>query len=111
MTGATSLDGGGARWIAALGGDGPIREAALHQLRALLTRVAWFEVERRRKQLHYLSTVQLNGLVRDARENACAALLEQLRDYRGQSRFEVWAAKFGIHEAAAAARRRSDSPR
>ena len=105
-----SHDGDGARWIAALGRDGPIREAALTRLRAL-TGVACFEVERRRKQLRDLSTAQLNGLVRDARDNACAALLEQLRDYRGQSRFEVWAAKFGIREAAAAARRRSDSPR
>ena len=108
---ATLLDGDGARWIAAVGRDGPIREAALTELRALLTGVVWFELERRREQLHDPSIVQLNRLVRDARENACDALLEQLRDYRGQSRFQVWAAKFGIRAAAAAARRRSDSPK
>ena len=110
-TGATSLDGDGARCIAALGDEGPIRDAALAGLRALLTGVAWFEVERRRRQLLDLSTGQLNRLVRDAGDNACAALLEHLCDYRGQSRVEVWAAKFGIREAAAAVRRRSDSPR
>ena len=100
------LDSDGVRWMTALGGGGPGREAALMRLRALLARVAWFEVDRRRRQLRGLSTAQLNGLVRDVGDNACAALLEQLHGYRGQSRFEVWAAKFGIRETAAAARRR-----
>ena len=109
--GAIPPDGEGAAWIGALGGDGPDREAALTQLRALVTGVAWFEIARRREQLRDLSAAQLKRLVRDAGDRACAALLEQLRDYRGQSRFEVWAAKYGIREAGAAARRHSGSPR
>ena len=89
------------------GGSGS--EAALSHLRALLTAVAWFELERRRPQVHDLSSAQVARLVRDAAERAGAALLQRLDDYHGQSRFEVWAAKFAIHETAGAARRHTST--
>lgn len=83
--------------------------AALAELRPLMTSVAWFELERRRAQVSDLSTAQVARLVRDASERAGVALLKRLGDYRGQSRFEVWAAKFAIHETALAARRHNDA--
>ena len=86
-------------------GHGAEREAALGQVRALLTEVAWFELERRRAEFHELSAAQAAQLVHDAGESAYAALLDRLGDYRGRSRFAVWAAKFAIRETAAAARR------
>jgi len=89
------------------GGSGA--EAALSHLRALLTAVAWFELGRRRPQVHDLSSAQAARLVRDAGERAGAALLQRLGDYHGQSRFEAWAAKFAIHETAAAARRHTSA--
>jgi hypothetical protein len=79
--------------------------AALADLRLLMISVAWFELERRRAQVSDLSTAQVARLVRDASERAGVALLSRLGDYHGQSRFEVWAAKFAIHETAVAARR------
>ena len=84
-------------------------EAALSHLRTLLTAVAWFELERRRPQVVDLSSAQVARLVRDAGDRAGTALLQRLGDYQGQSRFEVWAAKFAIHETAAAARRHHPS--
>jgi hypothetical protein len=98
----------GAGWAADLGAAGPDRAAALVQLRALLIAVAWFELERRRADVRDLSSAQVARLVRDAGERSYRTLLGHLADYHGQSRFEVWAAKFAIHELAAAARRHSD---
>jgi hypothetical protein len=89
--------------------DWPGSEAALSRLGVLLTAVAWFELERRRTQVLDLSSAQVARLVRDAGERAGAALLQRLGDYHGQSRFEVWAAKFAIHETAAAARRHTST--
>ena len=89
------------------GGSGS--QAALSQLQALLNSVAWFELERRRPQVLDLSSAQVARLVRDAGERAGVALLQRLGDYHGQSRFEVWAAKFAIHETAVAARRHSSA--
>lgn len=104
---ASPADGEGTYCVDDLTGDGPAHNAALVRLRALLIAVAWFELERRRAQLRDVSTAELARLVRDAGEAASTALLSRLGDYRGQSRFEVWAAKFAIREAAAAARRQS----
>ena len=88
----------------ALAADGQVRAAALFRLRIFLVAVALFELERRREQLDALSSAEAARLVRGAAETACAAILTCLDDYRGQSRFAVWVAKFAIHEAAAAAR-------
>jgi hypothetical protein len=96
-----SVDAG---WAADLDADGPDRAAALVRLRALLIAVAWFELERRRADVRDLTGAQVERLVRDAGERAYRTLLCRLADYQGQSRFEVWAAKFAIHELAAAAR-------
>lgn len=93
--------------IGDLRNDGTDSAAALAQLRALMNSVAWFELERRRAQVSDLSAAQVARLVRDAGERAGVALLKRLGDYQGQSRFEVWAAKFAIHETALAARRQS----
>ena len=95
----------GTSWVGALADDGPAGELALLRLRSLLIAVGWFELERRRAQLAWLSIPAAARLVRDAADAACATLLRRLDEYHGQSRFEVWAAKFAIHEAAAAARR------
>lgn len=83
--------------------------AALAQLRRLMIAIAWFELERRRPQVCDLSTSQTARLVRDASERAGVAVLEQLGDYHGQSRFEIWAAKFAIREMAVAARRHTNA--
>lgn len=79
-------------------------DAATLRVRALLLAVCWFEFERRSAQVASLTEAEAELLVRGARDRACAALLARLGDYRGQSRFAVWAAKFAIRETAEAAR-------
>ena len=94
-----------AGWPDALADTGPARALALLRLRAFLGAVGWFELERRSVQLAELSSAERAELARSAADVAFTALLSSLDDYHGQSRFHVWAAKFAIHEAAAAARR------
>lgn len=83
-----------------VGGDA----AATVRVRALLLAVCWFEFERRSADVASLTPAEAELLVRGARDRACAALLARLGDYRGQSRFAVWAAKFAIRETANAVR-------
>lgn len=92
-----------------LGAQGAARDAAHFRLRVFLVAVCWFEFERRRPQLT-LSPSESARLVRDSAEAACAAVVGRLGEYRGQSRFAVWAAKFAIHETAALARRAATEP-
>ena len=87
----------------ALAGAAADRDAALLRLRAFLVAVGWFELERRREQVT-LPPAQTARLVRESAEAACATVVSRLGDYRGQSRFAVWVAKFAIHEAASAVR-------
>ena len=92
-------------WVRdALAAGRPERDAALFRLARFLVDVSRFELERRRRQLT-LAPADGARLVRDSAEAACASILNRLGDYHGQSRFPVWAAKFAIHETAAAARR------
>ena len=88
--------------IAALGnGEG---EAVHLRIRRLLLACVWFELDRRRAELH-LDGASADALARRAADAAYTAVVARLGDYHGQSRFTTWLAKFAIHEAAAAARR------
>ncbi len=104
-------DHDGREWALACRSEGALREAAVGRLRALLIAVAWFEADRRRSHLSHLRPREEAELVRDAAEVALVAVLARLTEYRGQSRFVTWAAKFAIHEAALACRRASGEVR
>jgi RNA polymerase sigma-70 factor, ECF subfamily len=88
-------------WVAALGGAGPAREAAVERLHALLLRAARFEL--RRRGAHD----DLDDLAHQAAHDALVAILAKLGTYRGQSRFTTWAYKFALLEAGVKARRRA----
>ena len=97
-------DGDGRDWALACGGEGAPKAAAVGQLRALLVSVAWFEADRLRPELGGLEPRDEAALVDDAAEAALVSVLDRLTEYRGQSRFVTWAAKFAIHETALACR-------
>ena len=93
--------------VASLGAEGRSVEPLRMPLRVLLLGAAWFELGRRREQLP-LEASSVAALARQAADVAYTDLLARLGDYRGQSRFTTWAAKFGIHHAAVAARRAAE---
>ena len=77
---------------------------ALARLHGLLVRAARFELLRRRSMLRGES---VEDLASQCADDALAALLRKLDDFRFESRFTTWAAKFAILEAAVRARRRA----
>lgn len=99
MTGAEPM-------LDALRLTGPVRDAALAELHALLVRGAHHELRRRPEVLARLSPGELDDLAQQAADDAMAAILEKLHTFRGESRFTTWAYKFVLLEAGVKARRR-----
>jgi RNA polymerase sigma-70 factor (ECF subfamily) len=83
---------------------GPDREEAVRRLHALLVRAARFELVRRRGMLRGES---IDDLAVQCADDALAAVLRKLDDFRAESRFTTWAAKFAILEASVRSRRRA----
>jgi RNA polymerase sigma-70 factor (ECF subfamily) len=82
-------------------------EEAVGELRDLLLRASRFEVFRRREMLPQLSSAELDDLADEAASDAAMSVLRRLDDFRGESRFETWAYKFALLEAAVKVRRRA----
>jgi len=79
------------------------RGDAMDELHALLLRAARFELHRRRR----LPYDEAEDLAAQAANDAMVALLRKLDTFRGQSRFETWAYKFALLEAAVKLRKRA----
>jgi RNA polymerase sigma-70 factor (ECF subfamily) len=94
------------RWLRALSGTGPEREAAVERLHALLVSAARLELARRRRQVGAGGPGDLDDLAVQAADDALVAVLSKLDSYRGDSRFTTWAYKFVLLEAAVRLRRR-----
>jgi RNA polymerase sigma-70 factor (ECF subfamily) len=101
------LDADSRTWLADLRGAGPVREAALARLHALLLRAARFEIARRRRMLPHLRGDAFEDIATETADDALMAVLGRLEDYRGESRFTTWAYKFALLEAAVKLRRRA----
>lgn len=94
-------------WLERLRGDGPEREQAIGELRALLLRAARFEVARRAGAAPYLRGSDAEDLAEQSADDALMAILAKLDRFRGESRFTTWAYKFALLEAAVKVRRRA----
>jgi RNA polymerase sigma-70 factor, ECF subfamily len=99
------LDDESRLWLDRLGSRGPDNAAAIEGLFDLLHRGARHEAHRRRGSLPSRVVDELDDLARQAADDALAAVLRKLDDYRGASRFTTWAYKFAIFEVSAALRR------
>lgn len=69
------------------------------ELHALLLRAARFEIGRRRSAFPQLGGADLDDLAWQSADDALMSVLRRLGDFRGDSRFTTWAAKFAIVEA------------
>lgn len=99
------LDQESRHWLERLGSSGPHHTDAVEALFELLHRGARHEANRRRGSLPAAVANELDDLARQAADDALAAVLRKLSDYRGASRFTTWAWKFAIFEVSAAIRR------
>jgi RNA polymerase sigma-70 factor, ECF subfamily len=82
-------------------------EVAVAGLHALLLRGARFEVARRAAGMPHLRRDELNDIALEAADDALVSVLQQLDDFRGNSRFSTWVYKFAVLEAAVKLRRRA----
>ncbi|HET9102557.1 MAG TPA: sigma-70 family RNA polymerase sigma factor [Solirubrobacteraceae bacterium] len=103
---AARLDAESRAWLGQLQGEGPIRDAAIGRLHALLVQEARYEVRRRTAALVHPSGRDLDDLATQAADDAVVALLAKLDDFRGDARFTTWARRFAALEVPGKLRRR-----
>ena len=99
-TAVPRLDPDLAEWLRVLADRGPLREAALVRLHAMLVRIARGEAGRRAPRLR-LAGPELDDLACQAAADALLAITGKLGQYRGESRFTTWAYKFVVFEVSA----------
>jgi RNA polymerase sigma-70 factor (ECF subfamily) len=99
------LDVESRRWLRDLRAGGAAGDAAVARLHALLLRAATFEVTRRSPGLPHVRDA--DDVAREAADDALTSVRSRLDDYRGDSRFTTWAAKFALLETAVKLRRRA----
>jgi RNA polymerase sigma-70 factor, ECF subfamily len=99
------LDVDTARWLASLGGTGPVRERAIGRLHEMLLRIARAESHRRGAE-QLVTGLELDDLAHRAADDAVLAIMTKLAQFRGESRFTTWAYKFVILEVSAKLGRR-----
>jgi RNA polymerase sigma-70 factor, ECF subfamily len=107
VSGVLSLDAESREWIESLSAEGAVREEAARRLHELLLRAARFEVNRRRATLPHVRGEDAEDLALQSANDALAAVLAKLREFRGASRFTTWAYKFALLEAGVKLRRRA----
>lgn len=92
-------------WVRRLGSPGADRDTVVTELHALLLRAARFEIGRRRSAFPQLGGADLDDLAWQSANDALMSVMRRLGDFRGDSRFTTWAAKFAIVEAGVKVRR------
>jgi len=76
-------------------------DEAVASLHDLLLRAARFEVSRRRASIPLVAADEVEDLAAQAADGALVAVLDNLGEFRGTSRFTTWACKFALLEAGA----------
>ena len=80
------LDVDSFEWRNSLRAPGPVGEAAVARLHALLLRAARFEVARRAAGMPHLRGNELDDVAVEAADDALVSVLRRLDDFRGDSR-------------------------
>ena len=101
---AISPDSDSEAWLNALRGIGSARDQAVDCLYAQLAAAARLEVVRRATDVEILAGHAIDDLATHAAGDALVAVLAELDDARGASRFTTWACKFAILAAGRQAR-------
>ncbi|HEY4281375.1 MAG TPA: sigma-70 family RNA polymerase sigma factor [Conexibacter sp.] len=92
------LDAASRRWVDGLRADGQPYHQTVGALHAMLLRVAFHELGRRRTMLGVVSGPELDDLAHQSADDALVNILARLDDFRGASRFATWAYKFAMFE-------------
>jgi RNA polymerase sigma-70 factor (ECF subfamily) len=91
-------------WLHDLNASGSLQEAAIADLRDLLLRAALYFFSRNLSDFGGLSRDEVLQRAEDCAQDALIAVMKQLADFRGDSKFTTWAYKFAINIALMTAR-------
>jgi RNA polymerase sigma-70 factor (ECF subfamily) len=95
------LDPESREWVERLRSGHTGREEAVARLHAVLVRVAFHELSRRRGQLGSIAGPERDDLAHQAADDALMGILRKLDEFGGLSRFTTWAYKFVVFEVSA----------
>jgi RNA polymerase sigma-70 factor, ECF subfamily len=98
---ATGLDRDSRTWVEQLQAGHPERQRTVAKLHEVLQRVAFFELSRRRSELHWITGPEFDDLAQQAADDALVNILGKVDEFRGLSRFTTWAYKFVMFEVSA----------
>ena len=96
-----------AEWLHELQSRDDEQAAAFVDLRAYLVRAALYSFSLNRSGFARLGPSEIEQLAEDCAQDALLAILQHLREFRGDSQFTTWAYKFAVNIALVAARRES----
>lgn len=92
-------------WLDELREGGALQEQAVADLQGLLLRAVLYTFHRHAGELHSLARDDVLRLAEDCAQDALIAIMKQLSEFRGESKFTTWAYKFAVNTALMAARR------
>lgn len=94
------------QWLDELRSDStPIQTAALEDLRKRLQRSIYFYLSQDRSDLRDLATQELQQMAQDLAQDATLRVMDNLDNFRGESRFTTWANKIAVRLAISDLRR------
>lgn len=106
MTTTKMRDRSNEEWIAALQENGNAAQSeALTELRLRLQRSIYFYLSQDRSDLRGLAAQELAQMAEDLAQDATLRVLDNLANFRGESRFTTWATKVAIRLAISDLRR------
>jgi len=106
MTTAKMRDRSNEEWIAALQENGDAAQSeALTELRLRLQRSIYFYLSQDRSDLRGLAAQELAQMAEDLAQDATLRVMDNLANFRGESRFTTWATKVAIRLAISDLRR------
>jgi RNA polymerase sigma-70 factor, ECF subfamily len=92
-------------WLHDLNASGELQEVAITELRDILLRAALYFFSRNLSDFKGMSRDDILQRAEDCAQDALIAVMNHLKDFRGDSKFTTWAYKFAINTALMAARR------
>lgn len=103
---ALMTDRSNEQWLAELRDEEEtVQTAALEELRKRLQRGIYFYLSQDRSDLRGLAVIELQQMAQDLAQDATLRVIDNLDNFRGESRFTTWASKIAIRLAISDLRR------
>lgn len=92
-------------WLADLRADGSQQAAAIEDLRLRLKRSILYYLSHDRSDLRTLSTQELDRMADDLAQDATLRVIDNIENFRGESKFTTWANRIAVRLAISDLRR------